>query len=129
MILLDTSVVVDALHPRNAALRGRFAEMKGAICGITRAEVLQGARNPAETEKLRAALNAYPQVPTPEDVWDVLGHNLARLEAAGRQIPFADAIIATLAIQHGIELWARDAHYKIFQQFIPELKLFAEPAM
>lgn len=85
MILLDTSVVVDALHPRNAALRERFDEVQGAICGITRAEVLQGARDPVEAEKLRAALDAYPRYRLPEmfgtcsdDTWPFFARRDAR---------------------------------------------------
>ncbi len=126
MILLDTSVVVDALHPRNADLRERFAKLQGVICGITRAEVLQGARDPVEAEELRAALNAYPQVPTPEGVWDMLGRHLAILRGAGRKVPLADAMIATLAIYHGIELWTRNGHHDTFRAFIPALRLFEE---
>jgi predicted nucleic acid-binding protein len=36
-------------------------------------------------------------------------------------------MIATLAVQHGIELWTLDGHHRTFQEFIPELMLFAEP--
>ena len=89
MILLDSSVVIDELRRPNARARRLFTETGAVICGVTRAEVLQGARTPAEVR---------------------------------------DAIAATLAIQHGIEVWARDSHYKTFQEFIPELKLFEEPA-
>ena len=42
-------------------------------------------------------------------------------------VPFPDAVVATLAIANNLELWTRDAHFTLIQQWLPALKLFQEP--
>ena len=42
-------------------------------------------------------------------------------------MPFPDAVIASVAIANGIELWTRDRHFTLVQQLLPALKLFPEP--
>lgn len=49
------------------------------------------------------------------------------LRAAGLSVPFADAVLATVAIANDVELWARDIHYPMIQTVLPQLKLFQEP--
>lgn len=44
MTLVDTSVVIDFLRSGDAKLHGLFQSLPGAICGVTRAEVLHGVR-------------------------------------------------------------------------------------
>ncbi len=55
------------------------------------------------------------------------GDNLSALRAGGVTIPFADAVIATLAIVNDLELWTRDAPFAHVQRILPAMKLFAEP--
>lgn len=42
-------------------------------------------------------------------------------------MPFPDALIATLAIRSGTELWTYDNHFRLMQSSLPALRLFAEP--
>jgi predicted nucleic acid-binding protein len=127
MILVDTSVIVDYLRTRDNRLLGLFVQHDGAICGVIRAEVLHGRRDAAHRQQLVNALNAFHQLPTPEAIWDEVGANLAALRAAGVTVPFADAVITTVAITNGIELWTRDAHFTRIQAVLPALVLFQEP--
>src|SRR5436190_22301632 len=101
MILVDTSVVIDYLRSGDARLLALFAAHTAAICGITRAEVLHGTRNPAHRPRLVAALNSFTQLPIPDASWDEVGDNLAALRAAGVTVPFMDVVIATVAIANG----------------------------
>jgi predicted nucleic acid-binding protein len=55
MILIDTSVLVDYLRiPTDRTLR-LFEETGAAICGVTRAEILAGARARPTSTGLPAA--------------------------------------------------------------------------
>jgi predicted nucleic acid-binding protein len=57
----------------------------------------------------------------------VIGDHLAVLRAGGVTIPFPDAVIASVAITNGMELWARDPHFSLAQRLLPSLNLFQEP--
>jgi predicted nucleic acid-binding protein len=48
MILADTSVVIDYAKGRDAKLVALLSTLAAALCGVTRAEVLCGARDPAD---------------------------------------------------------------------------------
>jgi predicted nucleic acid-binding protein len=72
-------------------------------------------------------LNRFQQAATPDSCWDLVGDNLADLNARGITVPFADAVIATLGIENDIEVWARDPHFPTMQKILTGLKLFQEP--
>jgi predicted nucleic acid-binding protein len=128
MILVDTSVVIDYLRSGDPKLLQAFIANDAAVCGIVRAEIFHGARDPAHRQRLAGALDAFQQIAFPEYAWDLLGDNLASLRAAGVTVPLADAIIATVAIHSGVALWTRDSQFLSIQRIIPSLKLFPEPA-
>ena len=128
MILLDASVLVDYFRsPTDRVLR-LFEENEAAICGATKAEILAGARKPADLDRITLGLNVLGYVEFPEALWDQLGSNLSLLRTAGVVVPFPDALIATIAIERGVELWTRDAHFTQIQRVLPRLRLFQEPA-
>jgi predicted nucleic acid-binding protein len=127
MILADTGVLIDFLRTKDPKLDHLFRTEPVAICGVTRAEVLAGARNTKDRQRLLLFLGRFHQALTPESCWDSVGQNLAALYARGITIPFPDAVIATLGIEHNVEVWARDPHFQTMQGILPALRLFQEP--
>jgi predicted nucleic acid-binding protein len=127
VILADSSVVIDFLRTGDAKMRHIIVAESACVCGIIRAEVLHGTRDPAHRAKLVAGLSMLGQVPIPDFLWDDVGDNLAALRAAGVTVPFPDAVIATLAIANDIELWTRDNQFAMIQRVLPRLRLFREP--
>ncbi len=125
MILLDTSVLIEFLRSPTEATLGMFKEYAAAICGVTRAEVLAGARDSAHLSRIGESLDGLEHVVIAEDFWDVLGKNLSLLRTAGVTIPLADAMIGSLAIENDLELWTYDSHFERMQKVLPELRLFA----
>jgi predicted nucleic acid-binding protein len=67
VILLDTSVLVRYLRTASPAIRQVLVSTDCAICGVTRAEILHGARTPADAKDLREALDAFVQLPIADD--------------------------------------------------------------
>lgn len=126
MILVDTSVLVQYLRSGNSGIRAVLASAPCAICGVIRAEVLHGARTEQDAVSLRRALDALPQLPTPEVVWDELGSNLSVLRSLGLPMPFQDVLIATVALHHDAELWTLDGHFAAMQAAL-SLKVFVGP--
>lgn len=127
MILVDTSVLIGYARGRDFKLAALVPLLPLAVCGVVRAEMLAGARDLRHRAQLLMLLNSFPPMPIPDSIWDTLGDNLNTLRAGGVTIPFADAIIATVAIVNDIDLWTRDAHFTLVQGVLPALKLFAEP--
>jgi predicted nucleic acid-binding protein len=127
MILVDTSIVIDYARGKDAKLQALLPTLPVAVCGITRAEVLHGTRDPAHRKNLLTVLAAFRQVAIPDSLWDRVGDHLAALRAAGITVSFQDVIIATVAIVNNIELWTRDQHFSLMQAVLPQLRLFQEP--
>ncbi len=127
MILVDTSVVIDYAKGQDAKLQTLLPTLSVAVCGITRAEVLHGARDPAHRGNLLTVLAVFAQVAIPDSLWDVVGDHLASLRVHGVTIPFPDAVLATVAILNNLELWTRDTQFIQVQRILPTLKLFQEP--
>ena len=127
MILVDTSVVIDYVKGKDAKLVARLPTLPVAICGIVRAELLCGTRNPKHRGDLLTVLATFGQLTIPDSIWDMVGDNLAALRTGGVTIPFPDTVLATLAIANGMELWTRDKHFPHVQRVLPALKLFQEP--
>lgn len=127
MILIDASVLVGYIRRPSPEIRKILAEEHVTVCGVTRAEVLCGARTLREVEKLNKSLRAFQSLDTPESVWPELGKNMASLRSRGVVVLFQDALVATIAIHHKAELWQRDAHFPMIQGVIPALRLFVGP--
>lgn len=104
-----------------------FQAEDAAICGVTRAEVLHGSRDAKHAVRFTAALDSFRQEAIPELLWDTIGANLASLRSRAVTVPFADVIIATLAIALDVELWTRDKQFGMIRSVLPALKLFQEP--
>jgi predicted nucleic acid-binding protein len=127
MILVDTSIVIDYSRSSDPRMLAIFKSCDAAICGITRAEVLHGARDSAHFKKLIGGLDSFRQEDIPTALWDQVGANLAALRTRGVTVPFADVIIASLAIHRDVELWTRDKQFGLIQNVLPALRLFTEP--
>jgi predicted nucleic acid-binding protein len=127
MILLDSSVLIDALRTADPRFGQLFTAHGAALCGVTKAEVLYGARDLSDYRRLEAALAQFPNIDFPESLWVQVGHNLFLLRTNGVTVPFPDVVIATIAIAADVEVWTRDQHYAHIQHVLPALKLFQEP--
>ena len=127
MILLDTSVLVRYLRTAAPAIRQILVSTDCAICGVTRAEILHGARTPADAKDLHDALDSFIQLPIPDITWDHLGLHLATLRSRGLPMPFQDVLLTTIALDHDTELWSYDTHFRAIQGILSNLKLFEGP--
>lgn len=104
MVLVDAAVIIDFQRTADPKLAALFQSLPIAICGVTRSELLHGTRNQSDRQNLLVLLNVFHQVPIADALWDAVGDNLATLRAGGLTIPFPDAVLATVAMVHGLEL-------------------------
>jgi len=127
VILVDTSVVIDYTRGQDARLVALLPTLSVATCGVVRAELLSGARDPKHRATIASLMATFQHIPIPEWLWDKIGDNLAALRVSGITVPLPDVVIATVGIENDIEVWARDAHFSRMQSVLPRLKLFQEP--
>jgi predicted nucleic acid-binding protein len=125
-LLLDTSVVVDALNARAGIRRFLQDQIHAghalACCAITIAEVYAGVRRheAAATGEFLDALEYYE---TTRAVARRAGHLKAAWARKGQTLALPDVLIAAVALEHGLVL--ATGNRKHFP--MPELKLLPLP--
>ena len=127
MILLDTNIIIDFWKSHGDAVAEVLRRSDVYICGVTLAELMQGALDAKDCEQIRARVGKFTGLNVTDEDWASLGRNLYLLRKAGTRVPFQDALLATMAIQHEMELWSFDGHFPMIQAVLPELKLFTMP--
>ena len=96
------------------------------INGLVLAELLTGARNPTELDRLASALAGLKLVPSDRASSESAGRSGFALKKKGVSVPLSDIIIATDCIDHGLVLIESDKHYAVIAAHLP-LKRHAQP--
>lgn len=125
MILVDTNIIVDFWRKPTAALRKVFLEETVAICGITKAELMHGARSEKDLLTISEALSDFEYIPLDESIWDEVGKLLYRLRKSGITVPFQDIVLCALALKYNLLLWTNDKHFALIKMEIEYLRLFS----
>jgi len=89
------------------------------INGVVIAELLIGARSPAEIDRLSSALAGLKLVPSGRASFESAGRNGYALKKKGVIVPLTDVIIATDCIEHGLVLIESDKHYAVIAAHLP----------
>jgi predicted nucleic acid-binding protein len=113
-LLVDSAVYIDLLRA-GVDVRQRLlpALSSGDLynCGVVRAEVLRGVKNPRLKEDLAAFFDIIPEVPTDARMWrqiSDLGWELGRRK---KWPPVTDLAIAACAMRVRATLISPDAHF------------------
>ena len=117
MVLVDSSVWIEALR-RNGrldiklAVEGLLEVYEAQWCTPVRLEVLGGARA-EERRRLGQHFSVIPYRSCNEQDWDRAIALAWKIRDKGLTVPWLDVVIASLAIQDGIRLFAIDEHFKM----------------
>jgi tRNA(fMet)-specific endonuclease VapC len=120
MIVIDTSVLIDALHRKQAALRKilELEETGETLCTtqINVLELYKGVYCPTKSEagleKVRKLLDAFVILSIDEDVYDMFGELSAELRRRGEAIGDFDELIASIALTNGAAIVSGDRHFR-----------------
>lgn len=123
MVLLDSNILIDYYKSRTSELAEKIDSMQIAVCGIVKSEVLHGARDDEEFDKILNSLKTFELFVIDEYDYEMVGLLINTLRRNGIQVPLPDAIIAFEAMKYDAELWTNDKHFKLIQSVYPELKL------
>ena len=125
MVLADSNIMIEYFRSRDSELARKIDTMDIALCGVVRAEIIHGARTEQEINNYLAAFNTFVKPANDDYDWEGAGFILQTMRSNGFQIPFADAVIAFIAMKYDIPLWTRDTHFLLIQGYYPELKLYS----
>jgi tRNA(fMet)-specific endonuclease VapC len=114
--VLDTNIVI-ALIAKDEIVAGSLESARAVFLpSIVLGELYYGARSSAQRERnLAQVTDLAAEVPvlvpdaTTAEEYGILK---ARLRAKGRLIPDNDIWVAAIALQHGLALVSRDAHFR-----------------
>jgi tRNA(fMet)-specific endonuclease VapC len=120
MIVIDTSVLIDALHRKQAALRKilELEETGETLCTtqINVLELYKGVYSPIRSEsglqKVKKLLDAFVILPLDEDVYDMFGELSSELRRRGEAIGDFDELIASIALANGAVIVSGDTHFR-----------------
>ncbi len=117
IVLFDTNAYTAFARGEAALLAGLERVERLLMSSVVVGELEYGFRNGSRYSANRAALEEFlaePYVeflPITRDTTVRYGQVCAELHRHGRKIPTNDAWIASHALEHGAELWTRDAHF------------------
>ncbi len=120
MIVIDSSVLIDALHRKETSLKKiRELEKKGEILCTTQVNVLElfkGVCSPTRSErgleKVKKLLDAFVILSINEDTYEMFGELSAELRRRGAAIGDFDELIASIALTQEAAIVTRDCHFK-----------------
>lgn len=117
MVLVDSSIWIEAARRTGdiavkVALEGLLEEYEAALCPPVRLEVLGGARE-KERQLLARAFGVLPWVEVTPTVWHRAVDHAWRLRDAGLMVPWNDLLVATLAVEQGCRIYAKDRHFDL----------------
>jgi predicted nucleic acid-binding protein len=122
MVLVDSSIWIEAGRKAGdiavkVGLEGLLEEYEAALCSVVRLEVLGGAR-PEDRRRWEAAFGVLPFQSVDERTWIMAVRHGWRLRDAGVAVPWNDLLLASLSIELGWRIYARDRHFNQMQGII-----------
>jgi predicted nucleic acid-binding protein len=123
VVIVDTSAWVEYFRDRLSPIGEEVARLvisrQALMVGVVYAEILRGARNQQEFQRLIEDFRAVDFAVSDRMVWERAGEVLFELKRIGSMIPFADAVIAAHALVGNHAVFSGDHHF----QRVPGLKL------
>lgn len=127
-VVIDTSAWIESFRPQcDQALAGLVRDliMRGQVLlpGIVRTELLRGAKNKKEYDRLGDLLNGLTHLSVPDEFWKRLAEFSFGLFRKGVVVPLVDTYIALLCIENTASILHRNKHFDLIAAKSPLLVL------
>ena len=122
-ILADTSVWIEFFKPESKIgnnLETFLSSNSVWNCGIVLFELLQGVKSETEKSNILNILSGLQYIEMSKSLWQKASELSASLKKRGLNLPLSDIFVATIAIEHNLEVFTLDKH---FEQ-IPGIKIY-----
>jgi predicted nucleic acid-binding protein len=96
-----------------------IAEGRVRLIGLVRQEVLSGIRYPAQFEKLRALLRAFPDVVIDTADYETAAQASNRCKDRGVTVSVVDALICALALNRDWTIFTTDSDFERHADILP----------
>lgn len=118
--LIDTSVWIDAFHPKSPdEVKGLAAaaidRADAVLCEPVYLEFFRGVPD-SETKRAQGFLSTLPMLPTPPTLWRDALPLLRTCAKKGSTINILDALIAVIALKHAATVVTFDRDFLSLQQ-------------
>ena len=124
MILLDSNILIDYWRKPEELLKLNISKDKHSICGVVKSELLHGAKDDEEADRMLGFFQSFNLVTVDEYDWEFSGLMLQNFRQEVYSIPVTDVLIAYLGIKYDIPVWTKDHNFKLIQAVYPELNLY-----
>jgi predicted nucleic acid-binding protein len=117
VIILDSTVVIDALRDRTGRARkmleARLGDESLALTRMTQFEIMRGCRDQRQWERLGRYLGAQHYLEASERTWEEAARIVFDLRKRGNTVRSTiDCVIAQIAIEHERLLLHNDADFE-----------------
>lgn len=85
---------------------------------------MHGAYSSKNLDYISSQLNLLTEYNIHDSDWSSFGKMLYNLRINGITLPYADALIAFIAINNNLSILTEDKHFKLIQVIYPELNLY-----
>jgi predicted nucleic acid-binding protein len=113
---VDTSAWIDFFRRRDGNLGDTVADLierdQAILAGPVMAELLRGVRGSKEAGQLKMLLEALPYVEVQRTDWETAGNSLRELRLRGLTLALTDAVIAAVALRHGLPVLTLDKDFE-----------------
>lgn len=115
-VIVDTSVWIEASRHDGdlgykVGLENLLEEYEAAWCSPVKLEFMGGARQ-QDRKKLEFWFGSIPYRPAEERHWEMAKQNAWKCRDAGLTLPWNDLLIATIAHDAGMRIYAKDKHFE-----------------
>lgn len=124
MVLIDTNVIIDIWKNADDDAAEVFKKEEVCICGVIRSELMHGARSEKNVNEISEKLDYLKEFNIKDEQWKEFGRFLYKIRVNGLTVPYADALIAFIALKNDIQIMTKDKHFKLIQVVEPLLKLY-----
>lgn len=117
-VIIDTSVWIESFRPQCDKALGHHVKdliLNGQVLipGIIKTELLRGAKNKKEYNRLNELLKGLEYLPVSEEFWEKLSVFSFELFRKGVTVPLIDTYIALLCIENNISILHNDKHFDL----------------
>lgn len=124
MVIADSSVWIEyfrsGVSPVQSILQSLLEQDEVLMTGVVLSEVLRGVRSDREYRLLAELMGELPYAEATKETWMNCGNIARQLRTEGVTVHMEDALIATLAIEGGHEVYTRDSDF----DRIPGVRLY-----